>query len=101
MAIHTMLNTHYVILKLFIDIHIYRHNIDFKYLIHNNNNMDHIINTFTTASETHFLITLSFHRYASELFPQVAPMLGELNTHLENITWNKSLSFADGKLVSI
>ncbi|KAK3090596.1 hypothetical protein FSP39_012991 [Pinctada imbricata] len=42
-----------------------------------------------------------YHRFASELFPQIATMMADFNNHLENITWNKSLSFADGKLDEI
>lgn len=38
-------------------------------------------------------------RYAAEIFPEIAPLLADLNTHLENISWTKSLCFKDGKLV--
>lgn len=40
-------------------------------------------------------------RFAFEVFQKITPMLGELSTNLENITWAKSLSFDDGRLVSI
>ncbi|XP_062575823.1 HAUS augmin-like complex subunit 2 [Saccostrea cucullata] len=46
-------------------------------------------------------IEAQYHRYAAELFPQVAPVLADLNTHLENITWVKSLSFSDGQMESL
>lgn len=39
-----------------------------------------------------------FHKYASELLPQIAPLLGDLNTNLENIMWMKSMSFSDKRL---
>ncbi|KAJ8318428.1 hypothetical protein KUTeg_003519 [Tegillarca granosa] len=42
-----------------------------------------------------------YHRYASVVFPLIAPLLADLNTHLENISWTKSLSFSDGKMISI
>ncbi|XP_022319271.1 HAUS augmin-like complex subunit 2 [Crassostrea virginica] len=43
-------------------------------------------------------IEAQYHRYAADLFPQISPILADLNTHLENITWVKSLSFKDGKM---
>lgn len=46
-------------------------------------------------------VKLIIFRYAAELFPQIAPILADLNTHLENIAWVKSLSFSDGKMVSL
>lgn len=46
-------------------------------------------------------IEAQYHRYAAELFPQIAPILADLTTHLENIAWVKSLSFSDGKMDSL
>ncbi|XP_060076798.1 uncharacterized protein LOC132556403 [Ylistrum balloti] len=39
-----------------------------------------------------------YHKFAAALFPQIAPLLADLNTHLENISWTKTLTFSDGKL---
>ncbi|XP_021344606.1 AUGMIN subunit 2-like, partial [Mizuhopecten yessoensis] len=39
-----------------------------------------------------------YHKFAGALFPQIAPLLADLNTHLENISWTKNLTFSDGKL---
>ncbi|KAL4240647.1 hypothetical protein ACF0H5_001438 [Mactra antiquata] len=39
-----------------------------------------------------------YHRFACEVFQKITPLLGELSTNLENITWAKSLSFNDGRL---
>lgn len=38
-----------------------------------------------------------YHKFACELFPQITPLLAELNTNLENIVWAKSLSLKDGR----
>jgi hypothetical protein len=32
--------------------------------------------------------------YASEFLPQIAPLLADLSTHLDNISWMKFLKFA-------
>ncbi|XP_069110139.1 LOW QUALITY PROTEIN: uncharacterized protein, partial [Argopecten irradians] len=42
-----------------------------------------------------------YHKFAASLFPQIAPLLADLNTHLENISWAKSLTFSDRKLDTI
>ncbi|XP_048753486.2 HAUS augmin-like complex subunit 2 [Ostrea edulis] len=46
-------------------------------------------------------IEAQYHKYAAEIFPQIAPILADLNTHLENITWMKSLSFNDGQMENL
>ncbi|XP_046372594.2 HAUS augmin-like complex subunit 2 isoform X2 [Haliotis rufescens] len=40
----------------------------------------------------------AFHKYASELFPQIAPILGDLNYNLDNINWTKRTNFSEGKM---
>lgn len=42
-----------------------------------------------------------YHRFAALLFPQIAPLLADLNTHLENISWTKTLTFSDEKLTTM
>ncbi|KAK3582010.1 hypothetical protein CHS0354_039676 [Potamilus streckersoni] len=42
-----------------------------------------------------------YHKFASELFPMIAPLLSDLTTHLENIVWVESFKVADGKLESL
>lgn len=39
-----------------------------------------------------------YHRFASELFPQIAPLLADLTTNLENIVWAKSLNSSDQRM---
>ncbi|XP_050391514.1 HAUS augmin-like complex subunit 2 [Patella vulgata] len=42
-------------------------------------------------------IDAAYHRYVSELFPLVTPLLGDLNMHLDNISWIKSTNFPKGR----
>lgn len=42
-----------------------------------------------------------YHKFASEIFPQITPLLAELMTNLENIIWARSLSLTDARFDSI
>ncbi|XP_071129227.1 HAUS augmin-like complex subunit 2 [Mytilus edulis] len=39
-----------------------------------------------------------YHRYASEFLPEIAPLLADLSTHLDNISWMKFLNLPDSKM---
>ncbi|ESP01418.1 hypothetical protein LOTGIDRAFT_230693 [Lottia gigantea] len=42
-------------------------------------------------------IDAAYHRYASEVFPLLTPILGELNNNLDNIEWYKTTQFSQDR----
>ena len=45
-------------------------------------------------------VFLSVARYASELFPQLVPVLSEMSVQLDNIEWAANVKLSDSRLVS-
>jgi len=69
-----------------------------------NNHLQHIISSkdqLISRLQQPFVgdflkLDAAYHRYASEVFPEVAPLLAELSTHLVNIDWASSGELTQG-----
>ncbi|XP_013398379.1 HAUS augmin-like complex subunit 2 [Lingula anatina] len=66
------------------------------------NNKSHLIGRLQQPFVGDYLkIEATYHRYVSQVFPMLAPILAELTNQLDNIEWAKKVDIGDGQLETV